>query len=246
MFKNKNKWAGVVLALVMVLAFSTPIFAEGEVDPVESPEVVEETSSFFDHPFVKWIAKFLFDPTVVIEEDPEPEMGGVDLPGEEPSPAEGPLGGGDLMEGTPEPTPELIPAVVPEEAVAALHADENLGFGEIVKLLEIAENAQAKCEENNEENCEVTLGSVIVEYEDGTGMDELYEKYGRPETLGVGQIQKELDPKDNEVTNSGMTKEKDKDNEVTNSGTTKEKDKDNEVTNSGMTKEKDKEKNKEK
>jgi len=105
---NKSKWAGVVLALVLVLAFSTPIIAEGEVDPVESPEVVEETFNFFDHPIVKWIAKFLFNPIVAIEEDPEPEMGGVDLPGKEPLPAEGPLGGGDSTEWIPELTPVVV------------------------------------------------------------------------------------------------------------------------------------------
>lgn len=205
MFKNRNKWVGVVLALVMVLVFATPIFAEGEVDPVESPEVVEETFNFFDHPIVKWIAKFLFNPIVVAEEDSGLEGGGVDLPGEEPLPAEGLLGGGDSTEGTP----ELTPVVVSEEAIAALHADENLGFGEIVKLLEIVENARVTCLEDKE-NCEVTLESILDEYEDGAGMGELFEKYGKPETLGVGQIRKELDPKEKEKKNNGKAKGKDK------------------------------------
>jgi hypothetical protein len=205
MFTNKSKWVGVVLALVMVFAFSTPIFAEGAVDPVESPEVVEETSSFFDYPIIKWIVKFLFNPIVVIEEEPEPEMGGVDLHVEEPPPAEGPLGGGGSMEGTPE--PELIPVIVPEEAGAAMHVDENPGFEEIVKLLEIVENAQVTCLDIGE-NCEITLKSLIDEYEDGTGMGELFEKYGKPENLGVGQIRKELEPKEKEETNNGKEKEK--------------------------------------
>ena len=210
MFKNKSKWVGVVLALAMVLVFTTPIFAEGEMDSVESPDAVEKTSSFFDHPIVKWIVKLLFNPKVVVGEDPELEEGGVDLLGEEPPHAEGPLGGGGLAEGTPE--PESIPVVVPEEAIAAMYVDGGLGFGEIVKLLEIAENAQAVCVENNEENCEVTLGSVLVEYENGTGMGELSEKHGKPENMGVGQIQKDLDteksdPKEKEKTNNGKALE---------------------------------------
>jgi len=201
MFKNKSKWAGAALALAMVLVFTTPIFAEGEMNPVEPTEVVEETSSLFDHPIVKWIVKFMFNPTVVMEE-PEPEMDGADLIGEESSPTEGPLGGGDSMEATPE--PEAIPVIVPEEMVAAMHVDGDLGFGEIVKLLGIAENAQAVCVENGEENCEITLGNLLVEYEDGAGMGELFEKYVKPENLGVGQIRKEVDPKDKEKTNVGQ------------------------------------------
>jgi len=198
MFKNKSKWVGVVLALVMVLAFTTPIFAEGGVDSVEPSEVVEETSTFFDHPIFKWIVKLIFNPFEVVGEDPDQEVGDVDLIGEEPRHAEGPLGGSDSTEGTP----ELIPVVVLEEAVAAVHVDGDLEFGKIVELLEIAENAQAVCDENNKENCEVTLGSLLIEYEDGTGVVELFEKHGKSENLGVGQVQKELSPKDTEKTNN--------------------------------------------
>jgi len=207
MYRNKRKWVGIVLALVMVLVFTTPMFAEGEMGPVEMPEVVEETPSFFDHPIVKWIVKLLFNPTVIVGEDPGLEGGGVDLPGEEPPPAEGPLGGGGLTEGTPE--PELILVIVQEEAVAAMHVEGGLGFGEIVKLLEIVENAQVACLDIGK-NCEVTLKSLVDEYECGTGMGELFEKYGKPENLGVGQIRKELDPKENEKTNNGKAKGKDK------------------------------------
>lgn len=190
MFKNKSKWAGAALALVMVLVFTTPIFAEGEMGPAEPPGVVEETSSFFDHPIVKWIANFFFNPIEVEGEDPGLEEGG------------------GSPEGTPdpEPTPEptLIPVIVPEEAVAAMHVDGDLGFGEIVKLLEIVENAQAACVDN-QENCEVTLESLLDEYKDGTGMGELFEIYGKPENLGVGHIREEK-----EKTNNGKAKGKNK------------------------------------
>jgi len=198
MYKNKSKWTGIVLALLMILVFTTPIFAQGEVDPVGTPDVDNDSSNIYDHPIVKWIVKFLFNPTIE-EEEPKPEVGGADLIGEEPLFEEGPLGGGDSTEGVP----ELIPVIVPEEVVAAMHEDEKLGFGEIVKILEIAENAQAACVENNGENCEITLGSLLIEYKNGAGMGDLFEKYGKPENLGVGQIREESNPNNKEKSNNG-------------------------------------------
>lgn len=222
MFKSKSKWTGAVLALMMILVFTTPIFAQDGVDPVELPEVVEEPSKFLDHPIVKLIAQFfadLFNPPV--EEEPEPEMGGADLTGEgagldDPPPGDEPLGGDGSTEGEPEPEPE--PVIIPEEAVAAMHEGEDLGFGEIVKLMGIVEGI---CAESGE-NCGVTLDGLLAEYKDGTGMGELFEKYGKPEHLGVGQIRKELESvgqiqhentnrvKNQEKTNNGKAKGKDK------------------------------------
>ena len=200
MYKGKSKWIGAVLAMVMVLIFTTPIFAQGEVDPVETPEMVEESSKFLDNPIVNLIAEFfndLFNPPV--EEQPEPEVGGVDLIGEEPEseeplPSEEPLGVEGPMESAPEPEPEpepeLEPVISPEEAVAAMREEENLGNGEIVKLMGIVEGI---CAESGE-NCGVTLDNLLAEYEDDTGMGELFDKYGKPEQLGVGQIRKESNP----------------------------------------------------
>ena len=231
MFKSKSKWTGAVLALVMVLVFTTPIFAQGEVDPVETPEVVEEPSKFLDHPIVKLIAEFFADLfNSPVEEEPEPEVGGGDLAGgepgsEEPPPGGEPLGGDGSTEGEPSPDPELEPepepVIVPEEAVAAMHEEENLGFGEIVKLLGMVEDAQAECAETGE-NCGVTLESLIAERKDGTGLGELFEMYGKPEHLGVGQVRKELEPvgqtqnenanhvKNEKKTNNGKAKGKNK------------------------------------
>jgi len=198
MYKNKSKWTGIALALLMILVFTTPIFAQGEVDPAGTPDVDNDSSNIFDHPIVKWIVKFLFNPTVE-EEESEPEVGGTDLIGEESPFDEGPLSGGDSTGGVL----GFTPVIVPEEVVAAMHEDEKLGFGEIVKILEIAENAQAACIENNEENCEITLGSLLIEYENGAGMGDLFEKYGKPENLGVGQIREESNPNNKEKSNNG-------------------------------------------
>lgn len=216
MFKNKNKWTGAVLALMMVLVFTTPIFAQDGGDPVETQEVVEETSKFLDHPIVKLIAEFftdLFTPSV--EEEPDPEGGGADSTGEgpgleDPLPGDEPLGGDGSTEGEPEPEPE--PVVIQEEAVSDLHEDQELGFGEIVKLMGIVETCASV------ENCEVTFDELLVEYKNGIGMGELFEMYGKPEHLGVGHIRKELEPvgqiknehTKRENTNNGKAKGKDK------------------------------------
>lgn len=77
--------------------------------------------------------------------------------------------------------------IVPEESAAAMHEGEDLGFCEIVKLMGIPEGI---CAETGE-NCSVTLGSLLAEYNHGIGMGELFKKYGKPEHFGVGQIRKE-------------------------------------------------------
>lgn len=107
-------------------------------------------------------------------------------------------------DGLPEEDPE--PVIVPEESVAAMHEEEDLDFGEIVKLMRIAEGI---CAETGE-NCGVPLDSLLAEYKDGIWMGELFEKYDKPEHFGVGQIRKELDPKDKVKTNNGKVKGKDK------------------------------------
>lgn len=149
---------------------------------------MEEISSFLDHPIVKLLARFfanLFAPPVV----EEPAEGGVvpmDLP-TEPDHTKVPV------EGEVEPTPEPLPVVVPEEAVAALHEEQDLGFGEITKLLQIVVEAQASCK-LEDINCGVTLDSLVAEYKAGAGMGELFKKYGKPEYTGVGQVRKAAEP----------------------------------------------------
>ena len=132
-------------------------------------------------------------------------MGGADLTGEgtgleDPPPGDEPLGADGLPEGEPE------PVIVPEESVAAMHEGEDLGFGEIVKLMRIAEGICAETGENSS----FALDSLLAEYDHGIGMGKLFKKYGKQEHLGVGQIRKELDPQGKEKTNNGKAKGKDK------------------------------------
>jgi len=217
MLKRKNKWIGAVLALMMVLVFTTPIFAQDGSDPLDTPEVDEESTKFLDHPIVKLIAEFfadLFKPPVVVEEGPVSEVGGVELNGEDPPPPPPPPPPGDEF------PPDDVSAIVetgidPGETIAALHEEENLGFGEIVKLMEIVEEMCAGVDD-----CELTLDILLAKREDGIGMGELFEMYGKPEHLGVGQIRKELEPVGQIKNENAFVKE-----EKTNNGKAKGKDK---------------------
>lgn len=187
--KNKIKGLSLLIAALMLVTIATPIFAQGEIDPVVEPAPVVEESSFVDHPIVKLLASFfanLFAPPVVELPDGQvivpTELAGEPVPGEE------------IVDGEVEPLPELPLVVVPEEAVAALHEEQDLGFGEITKLLQITVEAQAACALEGL-NCDVTLDSLVAEYKAGEGMGELFKKYGKPEYTGVGQVRKAAEPK---------------------------------------------------
>ena len=213
MFKRKNKWIGAVLALMMVLVFTTPIFAQDGSDPLDTPGEVEESTKFLDHPIVKLIAEFFAD--LFNEEGPVSEVGGGELNGEDPTTPPPPPPPGD--ESPPGDVSMVVETGIdPVETVAALHEEENLGFGEIVKLMGIVEEMCAGVDD-----CELTLDILLAKREDGIGMGELFEMYGKPEHLGVGQIRKELEPvgqikNENayrvkeEKTNNGKAKGKDK------------------------------------
>jgi len=187
--KNKIKGFSLLIAALMLVTIATPIFAQGEVDPVVEPEPVVEVSSFVDHPIVKLLASFfanLFAPPVV--EEPV----GEDVPPTEP--VGEPVLGEEPVVGEEEPLPEVLPVVVPEEVVAAMHEEQDLGFGEITKLLSIVTQAQALCVSDGL-FCDVTVESLTAEYKAGEGMGELFKKYGKPEFTGVGQVRKAANPK---------------------------------------------------
>jgi hypothetical protein len=190
MLNGKVKAAGMILVIVMNMLATSPVYAQDEMNPPEPPEVIEEPSKFLDHPIVKLIAEFfenLLSPvTDEAMEGEEPPT----LPGSEPE------GTAPLVEDPPVLEGEGEPEVVlsPEEMVAQMHEDDQLGFGEIVKLMGILESA---CPEDAE-TCDVTYESLLAEYKDGAGMGQLFQKYGKPENLGVGQIRKELDQQEEE------------------------------------------------
>ncbi|MCJ7581840.1 MAG: hypothetical protein MUP98_15075 [Candidatus Aminicenantes bacterium] len=197
MFKRKKVWFGMMLGVLMMLLISTPIFAQDEVDPVDPPEIVEESSSFLDHPIVKLIAEFFADLLAppgeeVVETDP-PD------PPADPAVVDPPEDGS-----SPEEESESEDIPTPEEAVASMHEEDDLGFGEIVKLMGILESACAE----SEGTCEITYEDLLDEYKNGEGMGALFAKYGKPENPGVGHLRKELNPK--EKSNNGKAKGKNK------------------------------------
>jgi len=186
---KKMKWISLLIAAVMLMAVAAPVFADTGEEPVEEPVVVEETNSFLNHPIVKLLASF-FSSLFQQPEVEEPVNGEEPVDEEEPVNVEEPVDGDDGDVEVEEP----LPVVVPEEVVAALHVDQDLGFGEITKLLQMVVEAQATCTLEGV-NCDVTLDGLVAEYQSGSGMGELFQKYDKPSLLGVGQVRKEADPK---------------------------------------------------
>ena len=221
---KKMKWLSLVVALFMLITAATPVFAQSETDPLEDPPEVEGTNTFLDNPIVKLLSDF-FGGLFVSEESEEPVDTGDGTDdgtgdgtgdgtddGEGSDPTEEPGTDGEGGEETPEPTP--VPTLAPDEQVAALHSDEDLGFGEITKLMQIVTEAEETCASEGV-NCDVTLDGLIDEYKNGTGMGDLFKTYGKPEITGVGQVKKELDDTEEtevkaEKTNNGNAKGKSK------------------------------------
>lgn len=207
--KKRIKWLSLLVTLVMLIAAASPVYAQTETDPQDEPPVVEETNSFLDHPIVKALTEFFgsfFEPEVVkdpevVDEDTGEESGdtsGTEVEGESEEPAEEP----PVEEPTPEPPP---PA---DEQIASLHTDEELGFGEITKLLQIAVEAEIACSTEGI-NCDVTLDRLVEEYKSGEGFGELFEKYSKPSITGVGQTKKEYDDNGEKLkSNNGKSNEK--------------------------------------
>ena len=192
MLSNRSKFVSVLIAMMLVLSLTIPVFAQDEIEPVDEPEVVETSSKFSDHPIVKLLAEFFasfFNPPV--EDEPALDEGDgtgeVGDPGV-PPPDEGDLDGDAEDEGEDggeggEPEEQQI---VPEEKIASMHEDDKLGFGVIVKLIGIVECAEGG----------VILDILVAEFKDGIGLGELFEMYCKPEHLGVGQIRKNLNPEE--------------------------------------------------
>ena len=137
-----------------------------------------------------------------VEETPTPEP----IVPSEGEPTSTPGGdSGEVGDALPIEEPTPVPTISAEEQVATLHTEENLGFGEITKLLQIATEAQESCELYGT-NCDVSVDSLLAEYNSGLGMGELFAKYGKPEITGVGQTKKIYDEDGNKVkTNNGKS-----------------------------------------
>lgn len=88
--------------------------------------------------------------------------------------------------------------------IAAWHED-GLGFGVLVKLLSIAAESRRACQAGDTGGaCDVTAQSLIDAFRSGTGLGELFQQYGRPSILGVGQV-RNADSAANQSENAGQT-----------------------------------------
>lgn len=76
--------------------------------------------------------------------------------------------------------------VQPGDEIAAYHND-GMGFGVILKLYAMAEQAGRMCEEDDEQ-CDVTVESLVAAFQSGVGMGELFQLYGKPALLGIGHV----------------------------------------------------------
>lgn len=201
--KQKIKGMSLLVTALMLITIATPIFAQSDTDPSAEPTPIVAVSSFVDHPIVKLLASFfqsLFAPAAI--EEPFDAVVVPIIPADPllvPDPNE--LPAADEIE----PALEPLPVVIPEEAIAALHTEQDLGFGEITKLLQIMEEAKVACAAEGIK-CDLTIDSLVAEYKAGAGMGELFKTYGKPEFTGVGQVRKEANPK--EKSNNGKAKGK--------------------------------------
>ena len=203
--RKKMKWMSLLVTTVFLIAAASPVYAQTDAGTDDPAPTEEENTDFLDNPIVKLLSSFfsgLFEP----EPTPEPteDPGTPGDPEATPDPdGEGGDEGGEPGEGEdPTPEPTAVPALSPEEEVAAMHADDDLGFGEIVKLLQISAESEIACSTEGI-NCDVTIDSLIDEYKSGVGMGDLYETYGKPSMTGVGQVRKaEATPNPNANENS--------------------------------------------
>lgn len=97
-----------------------------------------------------------------------------------------------------------------EDEIAAYH-EMGIGFGELVKIYQIAAESQAACEaeaeaagegdtgdsgdtgdtgDTTDEPCGITVEELVQMVLDGAEMGDLFALYGKPSLLGVGHVRK--------------------------------------------------------
>ena len=172
---NKFKLVAAILVVVLVLSSVSTVFAQS-VDttpppPTEEPGTLPGTDVTTPeaniNPIVKLLAQFFSFLFIV------------PVPTETVTPTVDPL----LVDVTVTPEPTLL---TPEEQVAAYH-DAGLGFGVLVKLFSIASSAADECKLTGT-LCDVTIDSLIAQFQGGQGIGQLEKLYGKPEFLGIGQV----------------------------------------------------------
>jgi hypothetical protein len=194
MRKILSTWGMITLMLVFIVG---TVAAQSGEDPSATPEPTSqpaETTSY-THPVVQILSAYfgrLSRPTL-----PTPTP--TDTPTVDPS--------AEVPSETPTVTPTATP-MGPEEYAEqiAMYHDEGMGFGVLVKLYAMAEDAVQACLDQQANNsgegetvdptqpaCDaVTVEQLVAEFQSGVGMGQLFKSYGKPALLGVGQVRKSL------------------------------------------------------
>lgn len=208
--KNTKKIFIIALTVFLLATAATPAFAQSETEPTQEPAATEEEeTTLWTNPIVELLANFFSGLFTAPEPEETPPPEETPEGGETPEPAdptEEPNGDGDT-----EPAAEPTPTPSPQEAVSALHTEEDLGFGVMTKLMQMAVEANESCL-NDGENCDVTLDSLVAEFKGGTGVGELFQKYGKPSMLGVGHVRKAAEDEENGLGQTFREQEKVKSN----------------------------------
>lgn len=165
---NKRLWLVLMSVLIMSALVITPVMA---VDDPGLPDELEgeepeEPINMVTHPIVKLLASYY----AYLFQQPPPQ----DLPEGEQPPA----------------------AVTPEESIAQLFTEEELGFGVMVKLLQLTAETKDACEKSGT-HCDVSLESLVERFQSGEGLGELFQEYGKPKVIGVGQVRQAAESDDN-------------------------------------------------
>jgi hypothetical protein len=100
------------------------------------------------------------------------------------------------------------------EQIAAYH-DDGMGFGVLVKLYAIAQEQAETCQASatDEGTTCPTVEELVILFQSGVGMGQIFKDYGKPSKLGVGHVRQEVNDK-----TTGKDKDKDKNKEKTNNG----------------------------
>jgi hypothetical protein len=187
MRKILSTWGMITLLLVFIVG---SVAAQSGDDPnVPTSEPAEST--LYTHPVVQVLSAYFGRTTRPMMPTPT----ATETPTEDPSapPTEEPSE-------TPTPTPVPGPEEFAEQI--AMYHDEGVGFGVLVKLYAMAEDAVKACADLQAPGvvvdptlpaCEaVTVEQLVIELQSGTGMGELFKTYGKPALLGVGHVRKAL------------------------------------------------------
>lgn len=178
-----------MITLLLVFIVGTVAAQSGDDPAVPTSEPAEST--LYTHPVVQVLSAYFgrtTRPMMAIATPTEtPPVDPNAPPTEEPS-------------ATPTPTPAPGPEEFAEQ-IATYH-DDGIGFGVLVKLYAMAEDAVKACADLQAAGvvvdptlpaCEaVTVEQLVSDFQGGVGMGELFKTYGKPALLGVGHVRKAL------------------------------------------------------